>query len=103
HQEMVNDVGGLPNEALAVVADSRNRSLDGFLAELLGALVDAAIEQFAGIGHLGALAGALPHALFQIADREIRQLHVLPSGFHISSPAQPGEADYGPSRTGRPA
>src|SRR6516162_9168106 len=74
HQQMVNDVGGFPNQAFAVVTDSRNRGLDGFLAELLGALVDAAIEQLGGIGPRGALAGSPPHAFSKTGDREFRIL-----------------------------
>src|SRR6516225_8223042 len=38
------------------------------------------------VGHLGALAGSLPHALFQIVDREIRHLHTPFRPSSISSP-----------------
>src|SRR5215469_3927212 len=76
-QQMIKYVGGLADQALPVVADRGNRRLDRLLAELFSALIDAAIEQLAGIGYLGALAGARLHASFQIADGKARHRQIF--------------------------
>ena len=76
-EQMIKHVGGLADQALSIVADRGDRRLHCLLAELLGALIDAAIEQLAGVGHLGALAGARLHAPFQIADGKARHRQVF--------------------------
>src|SRR5215471_5575086 len=58
NEKMIKHVGGLADQALPIVADRGDRRLDRLLAKLLSAMVDTAIEQLAGVGHLGALAGA---------------------------------------------
>src|SRR5262249_39930975 len=103
HKEVIKHVGGLADQALPVFGDGGNCRLDGLFAELFCAMINAAMEQLAGIGTLGAFAGARLYAPFQIADGKTRHRQVLPSGFHITSPGRSGEADYGSSRTGRPA
>ena len=66
HQQMIEQVGGLGDQALAVFADRRERGLDRLLAELLGAMRHALVEQLARVGLLGARRGALVHARFEI-------------------------------------
>ena len=55
---------------LAVLADRRDRRLDRFLAELLGAMRHAAVEELARIGHVGARLRARLDAFFEIVEGE---------------------------------
>ena len=65
-EQMVEQVGGLGDQVLAILADRRERGLDRLLAELLGAMRHALVEQLAGVGLLGARRGALVHAGFEV-------------------------------------
>ncbi len=61
-QQVIEQVGGLRDQPLAVLGDRRERGLDRLLAELLGAMRHALVEQLARIGRLGARLRALVHA-----------------------------------------
>ena len=52
-QQMVEQVGGLVNQVLAIVADGGKRGLHRLFAELLGAMLDALVEELARVGLLG--------------------------------------------------
>src|SRR5580704_10268718 len=69
-QEMVEHVGGLADDALTVFADRGNRRLDRLLAEFLGAMRHAAVEQLARVGHVGAFLRARLDALFEVVEGE---------------------------------
>src|SRR5580704_5830963 len=69
-QEMVEHVGGFADDALAVFADRGNRRLDRLLAEFLGAMRHAAVEQLARVGHVGAFLRARLDALFEVVEGE---------------------------------
>ena len=60
---MIEEIGGLELEMLAVALDRGKRRLDRFLANLLGAFLDALGQQLGRIGDLGrrARAGASPY------------------------------------------
>ena len=58
-EEMVEQVGRLGDHAVAVLGDRRDHGLDRLLAQLLGAMGDAAIEKLAGIGDIGGSPGSL--------------------------------------------
>jgi hypothetical protein len=70
HQEVIKHVSGLPNHVISILTDSGKRGLDGLLAELFGALVNAAIEEFSRVGDIRALPGTLLHAPFKIMKGE---------------------------------
>src|SRR5579872_251785 len=59
HQEMIEEIGALADDARAVGAYRLDDQLDRLLAELLGDLRRAAAEQLGGVGfrRIGALAG----------------------------------------------
>src|SRR5256885_5808615 len=53
-QKMVDEIGTLRDQPLAILADGGKRRLDRLLAEFLGAMGDPAVEQLAGVGQVGA-------------------------------------------------
>ena len=59
HDQMIEEIGCLELEMLAVALDRGKRCLDRFLADFLGAFLDALRKELGGIGDLGrrALAG----------------------------------------------
>src|SRR5258705_13153722 len=95
---MIEQIAGLADQVVAVLAHRRQHGLDRFLAELLGALGDAAVEQLARIGGIGARAGALLHPLFQVVKCEISHAFFL-------SPRRAGRegVNHASSRIGSPA
>ena len=73
HQQMIKHVGGFRDQAVAIVlADRGYRGFHRLLAQLLGAMVHAVVQQLAGVGHVRAPVRAGLHALFQIMERETR-------------------------------
>jgi hypothetical protein len=71
HQQMIDEIGALRDQPLAILADGGKRGLDRLLAQLLGAMGDAAVEQLAGIGQVGARLGALLDPFLQVFQGEI--------------------------------
>src|SRR5579872_4008198 len=71
YQQMIEKIGGLGDETALALLHGSYRGFDGFLAELLGAMGNALVEQRAGIGLLRARLGAFVHPLFQIGQREL--------------------------------
>ena len=66
HQQMIEQIGGFRDQPVAVFLHGGDHGLDRLLAELLGAMRDALVEQLAGIGLRRARLGALVHPLFEI-------------------------------------
>src|SRR5579884_575631 len=64
--QVVQQVGRFRDHALVVLADRGERGFDGLFAQLLGAMIDAAIEQLARIGWLGTGPRPVLHTLFQV-------------------------------------
>jgi hypothetical protein len=76
-QQVIEEIGRLLDEAFATFRNGSEREFHRFLAELLGALRDAAVEQLAGVGKVGAGGGARVDAAFEIVNGE---------GFHNADP-----------------
>ena len=70
NEQMVKQVRRLGDQVLAIIADRRERGLHRLLAELLGAMRHALLDQLAGVGLLGAFRRALMHPGFEIVQRE---------------------------------
>ncbi len=70
-EEMIKQVGRFRRDLLAAFADRGEPGFDRFLAELLGAMGDAFVEQRARLGGLGARLGARRHALFEVTQGEL--------------------------------
>src|SRR5262249_46384353 len=68
---MVDEIGGLRDQARAIFLDCGQNGLDRLLAQLLGAMAHALVEEPARIGHLRARAGALLYAFFKIMQTKI--------------------------------
>src|ERR1051326_4547330 len=82
-QEVIQHVGGFPDHAIAVLGGDRQHGLDGLLAEFLGALRGALIEELAGVGLLGRGGGAVDDALLQVSEGELAhglEIASLPRG-----------------------
>ena len=62
---------GFPGQPFIVLADGGDGSLERFLAKLFGAMGDAAVEQLARIGHVGAFLGTLAQAQLEIVQGEV--------------------------------
>ena len=58
NEQMVEQVGGLGDQVLAILGHGRERGLHRLLAELLGAMRHALVDQLAGIGLRPARAAA---------------------------------------------
>src|SRR3546814_181358 len=70
HQQVVEQVGRLVHHALPATARSFDHRLHRFLADLLGDLVEAAMEQARGVRAVGiGAAGALDHRVERIEHR----------------------------------
>src|ERR1700692_2728290 len=78
-KKVIEHVGGLPDHAALILADRGNRRLDGLLAELFGAMEDAAVEQSAGVRNIRTLPRAVLHALFQVMEGKIGHASSLAS------------------------
>ena len=70
HQKVIEQVGGFRGEPVAVLGDGGERHFHRFLAELLGAMADALVQQLAGIGFLRARLGALFDARGEVGQGE---------------------------------
>src|SRR5262245_38774471 len=91
---MVDEVGGLRDQARAILLDRGQNGLDRFLAQLLGAMARALIEEPARIGHLRTRFGALLHAFFKIMESKI--------GHQLSPPCHSTSLRYRKSRAAQP-
>src|SRR5438477_6140851 len=72
NQKMIKQIGRFGDQPLAAFTDRRQRGLDRLLAELLGAMRHALVEQLARIGGLGTRGGALFDAGRQVVEGEAR-------------------------------
>ena len=54
HQQMKHDVGAFGDQVIAIVADPGDHGFDRFLAEFLGAVLCALVEQLFGVRRLPA-------------------------------------------------
>src|SRR5438067_4096392 len=70
HQEMVQEVRTLGDQVAAIVLDRGDHGLHRFLAKLLGAMLGALVEQFAGVGPLSSRRRAGIDGGGQVMDRE---------------------------------
>lgn len=70
-KEVIYEVGRLVGEAVAVAVHGLDHRLDGFLADLLGYLLDALDEETRGVGAFGHLAVALADEAGQGADEAL--------------------------------
>src|SRR5215470_12559995 len=59
HKQAVDKVGGLGDQPLTILGYRSKYRLDRLLTELLGTMSDAAVEQLARIGQVGARLGAV--------------------------------------------
>src|SRR5262249_14143380 len=100
-QQVVDEVGGFRDQARAILLDRRQHGLDRFLAELLGAMRHALVEQPARIGGMGARLRALVHALFEIAEGDVRHRLCPAMAYHLRPPPQIGGPTW--RRPGREA
>src|SRR5262245_52619872 len=88
---MVDEVGGFGDQARAILLDRRQHGLDRLLAWLLGAMRDALVEEPAGIRGMGARLRAFLHALFEIAEGEVRHRSCSALAYHLRPPPQIGQ------------
>src|SRR6266536_5200868 len=87
-QQVVDEVGGFSDQARAILLDSRQHGLDRLLAELLGAMRHALVEEPARVRRVRARLRALLHALFEIAEGEIRHRLCSALAYHLRPPSQ---------------
>src|SRR5262245_7682791 len=85
---MVDEVGGFRDQAPAIFLYGGQHGLDRLLAELLGAMRHALVEEPARIGRMGACLRALLYALFEVVEGEVghRLCSALP--YHLLPPPQ---------------
>src|SRR6516225_8054224 len=88
---MVDEIGDFRDQARAILLDRRQHGLDRLLAELLGAMRHALVEEPARIGGMRARLRALLHALFEIAEGEVRHRSCSALAYHLRSPPQIGQ------------
>ena len=74
-EEVIEHVGGFRDHPLAVLADHGQHRLDRLLAELLGALRRALVEQLPRVGLLGRGVGPVADALLEIGEGELAHAH----------------------------
>src|SRR5215470_19596769 len=91
---MVDEVGRFRDQARAILLDRRQHGLDRLLAELLGAMRHTLVEQPARIRDMGARLRALVHALFEIAEGEVRHRFCSALAYHLRPPPQIGELTW---------
>ena len=72
HDEVVEHVGGLVNQALVGAIAGFETGFQGFLAHLLGHAVDTIAEKAGGVGPLGHLLVALVDEVLQLSEEEQR-------------------------------
>ena len=68
---MVDEVGGFRDQARAILLDRGQNGLDRLLAQLLGAMAHALVEEPTRIGYVGTCFGALLHAFLEIIKSKI--------------------------------
>src|SRR5262249_37023485 len=88
---MVDEVGGFRDQARAILLDRRQHGLDRLLAELLGAMRHALVEKPARIGGMGVRLRASLHALFELAECEVRHAYCPALAYHLRLPPQIGQ------------
>ena len=76
HQQMIEQIGGFGGQPVAIGADRGERGFDRLFAELLGAVLDALVEQLARIGNVRARLGALVNPPLEIVEGEIWLMRV---------------------------
>src|SRR6202040_2113432 len=89
-QQVVDEIRGLGDQPLAILADRGEHGLDRFLAKLPGAVFHSAVEQPARVGDVCACSRALFYTAFEIVQLEIGHGLALP-GLHITSGPAAGE------------
>src|SRR6185436_1463218 len=72
HQQVKQQVGAFGDQMVPIVLDRRDHGLDRFLAQFLGAVLRALVEQFAGVGRLSSRCGPCIDGGGQIVDRKTR-------------------------------
>src|SRR5215471_9151001 len=92
---MVDEVGRFRDQARAILLDRRQHGLDRLLAELLGAMRHALVEEPARIRGMSARLRAFLHALFEIAEGEVRHRSCSALAYHLRPPPQIGESSPG--------
>src|SRR5439155_11341131 len=70
-QQMVDEVGGFRDQARAILLDRGQNGLDRLLAQFLGAMAHALVEEPARIGYVGTCFGALLHTFLEIIKSKI--------------------------------
>ncbi len=90
---MVEHVGGLRDHPVAIFGDCGNGGFDRLLAEFLGAMIDAAVEELARVRFVRARLGPVPDALFQIMQGK-RAHEVLPKPASLAPLPATGERRY---------
>src|SRR5262245_51412263 len=95
---MVQEVGGLRDQPLAILADGGKRGLDRLLAELLGTMRHALVDELACVGRGRAGLRALVHA-----GRQIVQGELVHARLNSTSGRRRGGRRHGSSRVGNPA
>src|SRR5207247_6035194 len=86
--KMVDEVVVFSDQARAILFDGRQHGLDRLLAELLGAMRHALVEEPARVRRVRARLRALLHALFEIAEGEIRHRLCSALAYHLRPPSQ---------------
>src|SRR6185437_3701114 len=99
-QKVIEHVGGFGDGPLAILSDRRDRRFDRLLAELLGTMRHAPVDELARIRHVGAGLSAVAHAFLEIM--ECKRRHGRSFGRSLSH-LHSGREDQGSSRIGSPA
>src|SRR5665213_3172778 len=106
HQKVKQQVGAFRDQMVAIVFDCGDHGLHRFLAEFLGAMLRALVEQLAGVGRLAARRSTGVDGGGQIMYGEARhQLNSLrPKGQHLQGcSTSVTKSRHGSSRIARPA
>src|SRR5262249_61186451 len=88
------EIGRSRAQAPATPRARRQPGLDRLLAELLGAMRHALVEEPARIRRMGARLRAFLHALFEIAEGEVRHRSCSALAYHLRPPPQIGELTW---------
>ena len=82
HNEVVEHIGGLVNEAFIRAVAGFDAGLEGFLAHLLGHAVHTVAEQAGGVGTLRHFLVALVDEILQLGEEQQRAglIHLAPAG-----------------------
>ena len=71
-EQMIEEIGRFRDHAVAILGDGGDGDLDRFLAEFLGAMGHALVDQLAGVGGADIRLRARLHALFEVVEGERR-------------------------------